>query len=62
MTTSSVAIKTNLRQMIDELNTDGPMIVMGWANDGTENPLLFAKGTRDQLLALNAVAEKNFKS
>jgi hypothetical protein len=62
MTTSSVKLKTNLRQMIDELTMDGPVVVMGWSKDGTENPLIFAKGTQEQLLRLNAAAEKNFKS
>lgn len=62
MTTSSVALKTNLRNMIDELNIEGPVIVAGWANDGTKNSLIFAKGEKQQLLKLNEDCKRNFES
>jgi len=61
-TTLTTEARTNLRDMIDELNIEGPVVVMGWANDGTKNSLIFAKGNRDDLVKLGEDAMRNFKS
>ena len=64
MTTTKLTTeaKTNLREMIDELDITGPVIVAGWANDGKHNSLIFAKGTKEQLLKLNQDCKNNFES
>ena len=58
----STEVQVSIVDMLKDLNMAGPVVVMGWARDGTDKPLIFAKGTKQQLLRLNEYARRNFMS